>query len=159
MHYVYICVYTYISVCMCVYVHMYTHICIHIHKNFSIHIHIQCVSLHIYMFAYMRLRVYTCSYMCVHTNLRWLISTSTDLHVRMYYSLTFPLQPRTQRYFLVLEIRQDAEPFIFLVEVYQDTLRNWIPIMPSPSKNFLAPGSTRCVVMSRVRAVQGGEDP
>ena len=92
-------------------------------------------------------------------NLYLLISTYTDLHVHMYYSLTCRLQPGTQRYFLVLEIRQDAEPFMFLVEAYQDSLQNWIPIMPSPSKNFLAPGSTRCERMSVVCAVQGGEDP
>ena len=48
------------------------------------------------------------------------------------------------RYFLVLEVAQRADPFIFLLEAYEDKRKNWIPIFPSPSKNFLALKCVRC---------------
>jgi len=48
-----------------------------------------------------------------------------------------PVQPR---YFFVLEVAQGADPFVFVLEGYQDAQRNWLPVLqerprPAPPRS------------------------
>jgi len=49
-------------------------------------------------------------------------------------SVLYGEQPR---YFLIVEVTQESDPFPFLIETYQDSLGNWLPVIPSSAKNFL----------------------
>ena len=51
-----------------------------------------------------------------------IITRTLYMNIHKYRKLTF--DSLCQRYFLVLEITQGAEPFIFLIESYQDAYRN-----------------------------------
>jgi hypothetical protein len=40
------------------------------------------------------------------------------------------------RYFLVMDVNEGDGSFVIMVETYQDHLKNWQPIIPTPTKNF-----------------------
>jgi len=66
-----------------------------------------------------------------------------------------PVQPR---YFFVLEVAQGADPFVFVLEGYQDAQRNWLPVLqerPRPARPRPAPLSTAAVrsAQTALRAV------
>ena len=77
-------------------------------------------------------------YVVALLNLRQVFVNATALE-RLLVAYRCPVDNNgaiSSRYFLVMDVTEGDDPFAFMVETYQDKLRNWQPILASPTKNF-----------------------
>ena len=79
-------------------------------------------------------------YVVALLNLRGMFANPT-MYDRTIVSYRCPRVVDSPRYFIVMDINEGDDSFLFMIETYQDQLRNWQPIIPTPTKNFKYAGS------------------